>query len=365
MPYPLGRTVLHDGDMRRQPKLAIAATVLAISLIAMGCGTKAATPGATTTGPRSTASTTSTSALPAAATDSAVWPFVTSSTRYRDPVQAATGFAVKYLGFVAPVIGAFMAGDSRSGEVAIRANSSGPVTTVMVRKLSPDDTWWVLGASTPNLQLQSPVWDSSIATPVTLAGLSTAFEATVNVEIRQDDSLTPLTSDIVMGGANGQMGPFRKEVSFTKPTAKRGAIVLKTLSAKDGNISEASVLRVQFPGLQGVIKNALDTGNVAQLQGYMAPSVDYAIAASGAFGTISAADAVKKIASYFKDARGPWDFALPVPTLEVYKSGSYTRDLSDGTYFGVTSDKSFISMRVNAAGKIDKIFMAANTDLLK
>ena len=350
--------------MRIHSKLTIAATMLATSLMAMGCGTKSATHNTTTTGPGATAATTSTSVLPAA-TDSAVWPFVESVTRYRDPVQAAKGFAVTYLGFVAPVVGAFMQGDSRSGEVAIQANGSGPVTTVMVRKLSPDDTWWVLGTSTPNLQLQSPMWNSSIATPVTLAGLSTAFEGTVNVEIRQDNSLTPLASDIVMGGANGQMGPFRKEVGFTKPKAKRGAIVLKTLSAKDGNISEASVLRVQFPGLQDVIKNALDTGNVAQLQSYMAPSVDYAIAASGAFGTVSAADAVKKIVSYFKDARRPWDFAIPVPTLVVYKTGNYTRDLSDGTYFGVTPDKSLISMRVNAAGKIDRVFMAANTDLLK
>jgi hypothetical protein len=35
-------------------------------------------------------------------------------------------------------------------------------------------------------------------------------------------------------------------VSFTKPTAKAGAIVLETLSAKDGSISEASVIRVPF-----------------------------------------------------------------------------------------------------------------------
>ena len=34
-------------------------------------------------------------------------------------------------------------------------------------------------------------------------------------------------------------------------------------------------------------------------------------------------------------------------------------------YFGVTPDKNFISMRVNAAGKIDQVFMAATTDLLK
>jgi len=183
--------------------------------------------------------------LPATAT--AVWPFVAGSTRYSDPVQAAKGFVVAYLGFVNPLVGAFIQGDGRSGEVAVRASSNGPVTTVMVRKLAPDETWFVLGASSPNLQLASPVWNASVTSPVTLSGRSTAFEATVNVEIRQDGSLTPLASDIVMGGSNGQMGPFSKAVSFARSSARSGAIVLKTMSPKDGKIAEASVLRVQLP----------------------------------------------------------------------------------------------------------------------
>ena len=79
-----------------------------------------------------------------------------------------------------------------------------------------------------------------------LSGQSTAFEATVNVQIRQDGALAPLKEDIVMGGYNGVMGPFSKMVNFTKPTATAGAIVLETLSAKDGSISEASVIRVRF-----------------------------------------------------------------------------------------------------------------------
>src|SRR5579864_5530215 len=275
--------------MRGFSRLAAAATVVVTSLVAVGCGAGSSTSGPSSTtrstsGSGSTAPTgsTSTSTL-AAAIDSAVWPFVSGSTRYRDPVLAAQGFAVTYLGFVAPVVGAFRQGDSRSGEVAVRANSSGPETTVMVRQLAADDTWWVLGASTADLQLQAPSWNASITSPVTLSGQSTAFEATVNVEIRQDDTLTPLTSDVVMGGSNGEMGPFSKAVAFAKPAARRGAIVLKTISAKDGNIAEASVVRVQFADLQETIKAALDTGDLAPVQGSMAASVEYAIAASGAF----------------------------------------------------------------------------------
>jgi hypothetical protein len=223
----------------------MAAAVLATPLIAAGCGSSSSTGtgGSTTTSSSGSTSTTAPSATP---TDTAVWPFAKDSIRYNGPVEAAKGFAVKYLGFVDPVVGAFVGGDSRSGEVSIRANDSGPQTTMMVRKLAPDDTWWVLGASTPNLQLQSPTWNTSLASPVTLSGQSTAFEATVNVEIRQDDTLTPLATGIVMGGSNGQMGPFSKAVTFAKPTATRGAIVLKTFSSKDGNVVEASVVRVRF-----------------------------------------------------------------------------------------------------------------------
>ena len=257
-----------------------------------------------------------------------------------------------------------MQGDSQSGEVVIRPSSTGPETTVMVRKLGPDETWWVLGASTANLQLQSPKWNASIASPVRLSGRSTAFEATVNVQIRQDGAVTPLASDIVMGGSMGQMGPFSKAVSFSKPTAARGAIILKTLSAEDGNIAEATVLRIQFTDLQNVIKSALDTGNLSRLRAYLARSVDYAIAASGSYGTISPDGAIKQL-SYFKGDHGPWNFVIPASTLENFKSGSYRRYLRDDTYFGVSAGKGFISVRVNSLGQIDQIFMAANADLLK
>lgn len=104
-----------------------------------------------------------------------MWPFPASTTRCGDPVEAAKGFAVTYLGFVDPVIGAFRAGDPRSGEVPIRASASGPETTIMVRQLANDATWWVLGASTPSLQLQAPTWNAPVSSPVTLSGQSTAF----------------------------------------------------------------------------------------------------------------------------------------------------------------------------------------------
>ncbi len=227
--------------------LVVSVLLVTGSLLAVGCQSSKSTSTQTGTRPATSAgSTSSPSSRSTVQPATAVWPFAASATRYTDPVQAARGFAVDYLGFVDPIIGAFMQGDSRSGEVQVKASDTGPATTVMVRKLAPDETWWVLGAATSNLQLQSPAALASIASPVTLSGQSTAFEATVNFEIREDGTTTPLATGIVMGGANGQMGPFSKAVSFAKPTATRGAVILKTMSPKDGNIAEASVIRVQL-----------------------------------------------------------------------------------------------------------------------
>lgn len=220
------------------------AALVAVGLLLAGCGSD--DDKATTTTTEVTTVTTAPTATEQP--DTAVWPFASGTTRFADPVAAASSFAVDYLGFLDPVIGEFQGGDSRSGEVAVRPTSDGPVTTVFVRMVTSDDSWWVLGAATANLQLESPDALAAISSPVTLSGQSTAFEATVNVEIRQDDTTDPLAEDFVMGGSMGEMGPFSKAINFDTPRASAGAIILKTLSAEDGTIWEAGVLRVSFAG---------------------------------------------------------------------------------------------------------------------
>ena len=204
--------------------------------------TTTTTKATTTTSAAATSTSTPSSAQP----ETAVWPFASSSTRFSDPVAAARSFAVDYLGFVDPVVGAFQQGDSRSGEVPVQPEAKGPTTTVFVRMLGPDDSWWVLGSATASLHLTSPAALASIASPVALSGRSTAFEATINIEVRQDGSTDPLAEAVAMGGSNGEMGPFSTSVPFDAPSASAGAILLKTLSAKDGSVWEASVVRVAF-----------------------------------------------------------------------------------------------------------------------
>jgi hypothetical protein len=115
---------------------------------------------------------------------------------------------------------------------------------VIVRQI--DGSWWVLGSATPNIHLTQPAALAKIRSPVRLRGTSTAFESTVNVSIRQDDIAKPLVESFLMGGANGEMGPFDASFAFDPPRSSDGAIVLYTISAANGHVAEATVIRVRL-----------------------------------------------------------------------------------------------------------------------
>ncbi len=175
----------------------------------------------------------------------AVWPTPASSVRYLTPGAAALGFATDYLHMVNPVIGPFQETGSLSGQVPVAPNAIGPETKVLVRRLGSDNSWWVLGAKTDTIQLTEPVGNATVTSPVTLVGAAMAFEGTVRTEVREDDNANPIGTGTVTGRGDA-MGPFRGSLAFTKATSKYGAIVLYTVSAKDGSVVVASVTRVRF-----------------------------------------------------------------------------------------------------------------------
>ncbi len=177
---------------------------------------------------------------------SAIWPFASTPTRFATPMLAAQTFALDYLGFTNPIFEPFQRGDTRSGEVPVRTSLNGAVTTILVRQVTSDESWWVIGAVSPNISITTPTALETITSPVLLKGTSTAYEAVVNLEVRQDGTLTPLIRSTVMGGSMGVMGSFTKTVKYPTPSASSGAIVMYTLSPKDGSVLEASVLRVAF-----------------------------------------------------------------------------------------------------------------------
>lgn len=225
-------------------RASVIVLVLAALLVVARCGGDDDT--STTTSRPSTTTRVATTTTAPVDTSTAVFPVGPSA--YTDPVAVARAFAEQYVGFTAPTVGAFAAGDARSGEVPVRTVDVGPVTTVLVRQLDAAGHWWVLGASTPNLVLAEPMTGATVSSPVTLRGTSTAFEAQIRTEIRQDSTATPLGEGTAMGGANGEMGPFADVLSFTAPSQTGGAIMLSTRSAADGTIAEATVVRVVFAG---------------------------------------------------------------------------------------------------------------------
>ncbi|GAA2558615.1 Gmad2 immunoglobulin-like domain-containing protein [Pseudonocardia hydrocarbonoxydans] len=252
---------------RRRPVVAaLALTVLVLGVVVgLLVLTPAATPGggsptalptsapAATTSPSSsqptpTAGTVTTTPTPTTVTPSvpadavtAVWPTGAVPTRYTDPVAAARGFAVDMAAFADPVLGAFRTGDSRSGEVEVRPAPDGPVTTVFVRLLG-DGTWWVLGAATADVTLDTPAAGDLIAGTAELSGTALAFEGTVDVRIL-DDTTATLATSVVTGGGDVPR-PFRGVFPLDGPAAPHGTVLLTTASAADGSTWTASAVRV-------------------------------------------------------------------------------------------------------------------------
>lgn len=253
----LGRPPADDGGAggwhrRRWYLLAVIglAVVLAAGVLALDRRDKSAAPPTptTTTSTSQVTTSTTTSSVPTAPVgdhSSAVWP-VTAVSPYTDPVSAARSFAADFAGFTSPVMGAFRAGDARSGEVDVRKKAGAPVSTILVRQLDATNHWWVIGAASTSIQLSAPTALSTIASPVHLTGMSTAFEATVQATVREDGNATPLGRGHFNGGANGEMGPFDTTLAFSRPTAPAGAVLLFTDSAEDGGVMEIAVVRVRF-----------------------------------------------------------------------------------------------------------------------
>ena len=178
----------------------------------------------------------------------AVWPVAGSAVRPATPVEAARGFATDFLGMSAPVVGTFAQGDTRSGEVPVRPTANGPVTTVLVRQLSGEQTWSVLGAATEGIELTEPAPSALLRSPVTLRGSALAFEGHVDVQVREDGRATPLGEGFVTGGGDVAR-PFTGTVRFSAPTTAYGSLVLLTRSAEDGSVWQASVQRARLaPG---------------------------------------------------------------------------------------------------------------------
>ncbi len=142
-------------------------------------------------------------------------------------------------------MGAFQQGDSRSGEVPVRPRADGPVTTVLVRQFGTDGSWWVIGAGTESITVDTPARLAAVSSPMRTTGTALAFEGTVLVKVVADGSAEAIGTGNVMGGG-GPAAPFDGSITFTSPGKGRGAVVYYTDSAENGEVWSATVVRVAF-----------------------------------------------------------------------------------------------------------------------
>ena len=249
--HPTGRGGPNRWRWRVLLAIALAAAMVALAVVFTGDdGVDVVSP---PTSQATAASTAAPSTLPSGVDRStAVWPSADATERFSDPVAAARAFAVTFLRFEAPLVGPFQQGDSRSGEVQIRPLANGPVTTVLLRQLTGEDVWSVLGAATAEIEVTEPEAGEEVGSPVHITGRARAFEGTVQVEVRQDGDLQPIGKGFVTGGGD-VMRPFDGEVAFSTPRAALGALVLFTQSAENGHVWQASVLRVRLRGAAGEV----------------------------------------------------------------------------------------------------------------
>jgi germination protein M len=196
-------------------------------------------PASTSTSTSSTTTSTTSTTVPTVTEPPAV--FTIGST---DPLETTRRFGSDYLGMATPHVER----DSTSGAtevVTLRTRPGHPMVTKVTLERDAAGKYVVAGSKTANIVVDLPKPDDAVGSPVRVSGESTAYEATVRVEVRQNDGRV-IGRGIVMGGANGQFGPFSGDITFERSTTRTGAIVFVTDSAEDGSVQEATVVPVVF-----------------------------------------------------------------------------------------------------------------------
>jgi len=248
---------------RRLAGAAAAAVVLVVGgivgVVALGDDDPATTvavgpDGSTSTTSSSSSSTSTSSTVPEDAPPlGPIWPFASYEElqAYRsdpgvgmffDAEATALEFAREYLSMPAPEAVGAVGEDGTSLYLDVVPRAGAPMVT-RVRLFAYDGVHTVFAAETANIVPLTPVVPVGLEIP--LKGTSTAFEAHVDVAVR-DAHGTELGRTFVMGGANGELGPFDGSITISAPSTEVGALVFSTSSAEDGSVQEATVVAIRF-----------------------------------------------------------------------------------------------------------------------
>jgi hypothetical protein len=169
-----------------------------------------------------------------------------------EAVATAVAYLHREVGMRDPVAGPFRWTGPTTGQVDVHPRLgeghqpvTGPITMVSLQRLTK--VWYVLGTQTTTIRVTQPASSARIASPVRVAGRALAFEGTVQVRVTQDrygkDIL--LGSGVVTGGGD-VLRPFDGQISLRPPASATGSIIFTELSAANGDVLRATVIRVRF-----------------------------------------------------------------------------------------------------------------------
>jgi germination protein M len=89
----------------------------------------------------------------------------------------------------------------------------------------------------PAILVESPAPGTTVAAPLTIRGSANTFEATFMVEVRADGEGKPLVQDFVTAtSGNGTRGTFEKTLDFGADRERSGKLVVYERSAEDNSI---------------------------------------------------------------------------------------------------------------------------------
>ncbi len=157
-----------------------------------------------------------------AATQMAIWP--TTDVVFTTPEAAAADFLAAVFG-EGPLLGDFMAGDSRSGEIEVFASVDGapigePRSVLMLRQLGPSDGWFVLAATSVQTITTPALLATVPAGLLSVEGLGTGFEATIIVSaFLAGNAASEFDREVTMAGNFGESLPYSVHLDLTAATS--------------------------------------------------------------------------------------------------------------------------------------------------
>jgi hypothetical protein len=177
------------------------------------------------------------------------------STATERAAKAAAVSFMRELGMRDPVPASYRATGAATAEVGIhpRAGEGGRVLdklTTLVQLHRYTNGWVATGSKAVNaIEVDEPLPFARILSPVTVSGLSSAYEGTVHVTVTEDRR----GADRVLGkgfvnGGSAALAPFQGAIAFTSPSpgADAGWVVFSGDTGSGDGIISATAVRTRF-----------------------------------------------------------------------------------------------------------------------